>query len=181
MDIKCGTCDTDGFFLRQKGNATGAYCASCGKWIKWVGKADINVLKRRGHVVHSEGYEPVLKAVEPPVHTTRNYGVIEDDPFNTVATPANVHTSVPELNKVVPKESNSFGAINPFDRQTGRAETVEVLDCSVCKFGVLDTIDQVDGIEHNIFGGVLTFTETETSTILGAYKMSYCPCCGRKL
>lgn len=33
-------------FLTPKGDATGLYCGDCGAWIKWLGKAEIQLVKR---------------------------------------------------------------------------------------------------------------------------------------
>ena len=39
--FKCKKCDSTKYVLREKGTATGLYCAKCGFWHKWVGKSDL--------------------------------------------------------------------------------------------------------------------------------------------
>ena len=40
--FKC-TCGHDDFFFANKGNQTGIYCSSCGKWLKWADKDEKNL------------------------------------------------------------------------------------------------------------------------------------------
>ena len=40
--FKC-TCGHDDFFFADKGNQTGIYCSSCGKWFKWADKDEKNL------------------------------------------------------------------------------------------------------------------------------------------
>lgn len=40
---KCGSID---IFLKESGSQTGLYCGDCGKWIKWVSKNEIPLVKR---------------------------------------------------------------------------------------------------------------------------------------
>jgi len=39
----CPSCNNDVFDMRQNetGYHTGAYCTSCGRWIKWLGQKEI--------------------------------------------------------------------------------------------------------------------------------------------
>lgn len=39
--FKCKKCDSTKYVLREKGTATGLYCAKCGFWHKWVAKSDL--------------------------------------------------------------------------------------------------------------------------------------------
>lgn len=43
-DIKC-KCGSKVFATMKKGTQTGLYCATCGKWIKWLSKDDKNYIK----------------------------------------------------------------------------------------------------------------------------------------
>lgn len=37
-------CCNDNVFVKIKGSQTGLYCSSCGKWVKWANKDDINLI-----------------------------------------------------------------------------------------------------------------------------------------
>lgn len=43
-DMKC-KCGSNKFATMKKGSQTGLYCASCGKWIKWLSKDEKNLIK----------------------------------------------------------------------------------------------------------------------------------------
>lgn len=43
-DRKC-KCGNNTFAILKKGTQTGLYCATCGKWIKWLSKDDKNYIK----------------------------------------------------------------------------------------------------------------------------------------
>ncbi len=43
--FKCKKCGHTEYALREKGTATGLYCAKCGFWHKWVGKSDLQRYK----------------------------------------------------------------------------------------------------------------------------------------
>lgn len=56
--MDCKYCGSSGFYLESKGTHTGLYCRSCGKWLKWVGKKELDMYKKSGVIVHStEGNE----------------------------------------------------------------------------------------------------------------------------
>ena len=38
----CKNCGSIDLFTKEKGNQVGLYCADCGKWIKWLGKDELN-------------------------------------------------------------------------------------------------------------------------------------------
>lgn len=40
--IRCNRCLTTEVVLREKGPHIGAYCANCGRWLKWLGKNEKN-------------------------------------------------------------------------------------------------------------------------------------------
>lgn len=42
-EYKCG-CGCKDFFFKVKGNQTGIYCSSCGKWLKWADKNERNLM-----------------------------------------------------------------------------------------------------------------------------------------
>jgi hypothetical protein len=41
-ECKCGSHE---YFRMKKGNATGLYCSKCGKWQKWIGTNENNLLE----------------------------------------------------------------------------------------------------------------------------------------
>lgn len=42
VQIRCKYCLTTETVLREKGPHIGAYCANCGRWLKWLGKNEKN-------------------------------------------------------------------------------------------------------------------------------------------
>lgn len=44
---KCGNKDRKITFMKSKGNQTGLYCGSCGKWIKWLSKDEARVYEHQ--------------------------------------------------------------------------------------------------------------------------------------
>ena len=42
----CPHCGSIDVFTKEKGAQTGLYCGDCGKWIKWVGKDEKNLIER---------------------------------------------------------------------------------------------------------------------------------------
>ena len=42
----CPHCGSTDVFTKEKGAQTGLYCGDCGKWIKWVGKDEKNLIER---------------------------------------------------------------------------------------------------------------------------------------
>ena len=43
--FKCKKCENTEYYLKEKGTATGLYCAKCGFWHKWVGKDQLERYK----------------------------------------------------------------------------------------------------------------------------------------
>lgn len=44
---RCGNKDKKATFMKTKGNQTGLYCGSCGKWIKWLSKEETKVYEHQ--------------------------------------------------------------------------------------------------------------------------------------
>lgn len=44
VQIRCKYCLTTETVLREKGPHVGAYCANCGRWLKWLGKNEKNLV-----------------------------------------------------------------------------------------------------------------------------------------
>jgi tRNA(Ile2) C34 agmatinyltransferase TiaS len=45
-EYSCPKCGSNDVFMEPKGNATGLYCGDCGRWIKWLPKNEILLVKR---------------------------------------------------------------------------------------------------------------------------------------
>lgn len=45
-EFRCKKCNSKDLFIRKNGNNTGLYCSDCGSWIKWLGKAEIQLAER---------------------------------------------------------------------------------------------------------------------------------------
>lgn len=44
-DYKCAKCGKDDFFFQRTSyNAKGIYCSYCGRWLKWAGKDEKNLM-----------------------------------------------------------------------------------------------------------------------------------------
>ena len=43
VNIQCRYCASINFVTKEKGPHIGAFCADCGKWIKWLGKNERTV------------------------------------------------------------------------------------------------------------------------------------------
>lgn len=65
----CPSCGSLNLYTQQKGIATGLYCKDCNKWIKWLGKKDLEVFKQH----EEETLALILKETE--VKEEVNYGI----------------------------------------------------------------------------------------------------------
>jgi len=45
--IKCKYCNSTNLFTYPSGLHTGLYCTDCGKWQKWLGKAELKLVKKQ--------------------------------------------------------------------------------------------------------------------------------------
>ena len=59
VQIRCKYCLTTETVLREKGPHIGAYCANCGRWLKWLSKEEKN-------------FTDLGIKLEPPVKTEKN-------------------------------------------------------------------------------------------------------------
>ena len=173
MEIhECPVCGSKDCFLRKKGNAVGLYCLDCGKWIKWVGKKEVGEFKHRGFKVFEEGYVPAStdkvaeKVVPVPAPTpkpipTKNFSESDYSGFTYV------------------EEENVRKAPNLVTPPVSR--TVDET-CTLCISGNMDAINSTGKeVRANIFEGILSIYRRIDNDILGAYKISYCPSCGKKI
>jgi hypothetical protein len=72
LKFLCKKCGNSAIYLvRKNENQVGAYCSECGAWLKWVGKNDVNNLKRQGYLVHPNGYVSPTVKVKPDAKPKR--------------------------------------------------------------------------------------------------------------
>lgn len=45
-EYKCKFCNSDNLFIDERNNHKGLFCGECGKWQKWLGKDEYNLVKR---------------------------------------------------------------------------------------------------------------------------------------
>jgi len=155
-DCGCGSKD---YYLKVKAHNVGAYCV-CGKWIKWVGKKDVEALQRRGVKVHSENYAPSVKAIESKVGV-KDLGVKPD---------LGVITTLGVKPELVIKS----------DVSENKQESVVKKVCRVCDLGDLLALEEVEGYTISVFEGVLSIIRGDNK-IVASYKLDFCPGCGKKL
>lgn len=46
-EFECGKCHSRNVFIEKSGNNTGLYCADCGRWITWLNKGQLRIVKRQ--------------------------------------------------------------------------------------------------------------------------------------
>ncbi len=61
------------FYLQYSGSQVGKYCSNCNKWLKWVGKKDLEVLQRNGMVVYKQGTVMPNKATQGSTMANKTY------------------------------------------------------------------------------------------------------------
>lgn len=149
-DCGCGSKD---YYLKVKAHNVGAYCV-CGKWIKWVGKKDVEVLQRKGVKVHSESYAPSVKVVEGK-------------------------TGVKDLG-VIPVLGVKQDLVIKLDADENKQEQVVKKVCRVCDLGDLFALEEVEGYTISVFEGVLSIIRGDNK-IVASYKLDFCPGCGKRL
>ena len=59
-------------FTKEKGTQTGLYCGDCGKWIKWVGKDEKNLIERW------------IAENKEPIEQDKNVVISEEDTINNL-------------------------------------------------------------------------------------------------
>lgn len=173
-ELQCGKCCSTESFLRKKGAAVGLYCSGCGKWYKWVGKKDINFYKHKGFKVHEESYIPESQkeptfASQTLTSSQSKIGVAfeglspSDDEFY--------------MNLLEEDENTEEEVVLPVKHSGNKGSDT----CLVCASGTMDTIAKSDSIGINFFDKVMFVRTKDDSELLGSFKVSYCPSCGKKL
>lgn len=44
--FNCKKCNSEDVYIKESGTQKGLYCGDCGKWIQWLGKADLRLAER---------------------------------------------------------------------------------------------------------------------------------------
>ena len=193
MSIVCRKCGGFGFYLQNRGMQVGMFCDNCGSWMKWVGKKDLDLYKRRGYKIFAQNEKVELKqnkvmgveaveAMPDPVTfvpVQENFGVnpsdikVEKKPDNFADIDAEVERRVAERLKVMEKQGK-------FAKNTSmeKVETENVGFCPVCDGNPLESEGQ-SRVEVSIFSGVMTIIDPEGLNIYGLYKLKRCPYCGK--
>jgi hypothetical protein len=171
--IACKECGDLSFFLRVKGPQTGIYCASCGKWNKWINKKDLAVLKRQGMKVHPEDYNPelvseIIEKAQKSVNerNVENLGVIEEEEYTPSPSPSSLSNR-----KLTQDELHSFGEVVYEDEEP----------CGVCASGSLEALNPVDDIVASVFQDIIFVRSKDNSKMYGSFRAQYCPGCGKPL
>ena len=88
MNVNCRKCGGIGFYLQQSGMQVGMYCDNCGAWLKWVGKKDLDLYRRRGLKVFPQNAVITLKQ-------NKNIGLemVEVMPKNNIPFESDVNTN----------------------------------------------------------------------------------------
>lgn len=160
--MQCEKCNSSEMFLRKKGqDKTGLYCSVCGRWIKWVGKKELQNYTRRGMKIHPEDY--ILS------------GDISQD-IDTSSATDHVHGSVQSRNSVVNDFSDILSGSSDEPAQSS-SESV----CPTCVSGVLDTISKSEDISLSIFDGMLIARSRDNSRLFGTFRIAHCPTCGKEV
>lgn len=201
------SCGATSKFLRKKGSAIGLYCGNCEKWVKWVGKKDIDRYKQRGFKVHAENYSPnnvghvqpqniptqQQQHDYPSSHEQSNqeflgrYAHPSNDvpphPYD-VETPHHVEEdSLPEFDGM--GEEDYYRPTNSLNKPSAYQEPQHGHDddsiCLTCISGVIEPLNNSTKITANIFDGVLNIKNNDKTKLFGSFSINFCPSCGKKL
>lgn len=72
MEYKCSKCGQTEMFTKKQGTQVGLYCSNCGKWQKWLGKAELRAFE------HGEQQAmEIANKSSKPVQTTQGYSNIK--------------------------------------------------------------------------------------------------------
>jgi len=179
-------CGSKDFYLKQKGPNVGAYCSKCQKWLKWVGKKDLDILKRRGMRVFPENYIMPSSAVPEP-----DFGDVPFD-IDTGAIPTNrgyVDMSAPIIEDIV------GGDVDPYYDHYAQSSPVsekkvensiyrrtipEHETCPLCSYGQLEPFGGESYVSITLFENIMTIKDMN-GDVLGRYKLNACPICAKPL
>lgn len=172
---KCGYMDVDDVYIFAKGKThVGLYCKNCKTWIKWLGKKELEKLRRLGVTENQEQ----VKVVDKSLDLTKNKEFLaiannlecEEDEYDY------------EEDSDVWGEEDEMGFDDGSRGSYSNANKKEKeVECNFCN-GNSELKPITDSkVELTYFGGVLSIVDVSGTELLGSYKLSVCPSCGRKL
>lgn len=44
--FECGKCGSGDIYIKENGSQVGLYCGDCGRWLKWIGKDERQLVER---------------------------------------------------------------------------------------------------------------------------------------
>lgn len=176
-------CGSKDFYLKQKGPNVGAYCSKCQKWLKWIGKKDLEVLKRRGMRVFPENYLVPSTAVPEP-----DFGDVPFD-VNIGAAPTNrgyVNVAPPSFEEPIMDDPyyDSYGNTEMPEKKVENSiyhRTIPENDtCPLCSYGQLEPFGGDSYVRIVMFENIMTIKDLN-GDVLGRYKLNACPICAKPL
>lgn len=72
---RCPKCNSSDVFTETSGNQIGLYCGDCGKWIKWINKDEVRLIKRQETILKEEIVKQLsddIKKVKESVYANFN-------------------------------------------------------------------------------------------------------------
>lgn len=177
-------CGGSSKFLRKKGSATGLYCGECEKWVKWVGKKDIDKYLSRGFKPHPEGYVPPVRNAEQSNNSASqqsNYGHVTDvgnDTHRIIGNhpepPFMDEDELPDFGDDLEPEEESYNR-NPLNRSSKRNDDTI---CLTCVSGVIEPLTKSNQVSAHITDGVMNIKNVDGTRLYGHFEIKYCPSCG---
>ena len=196
MESLCRKCGNTGFYLQQRGMQVGMYCDTCGAWLKWVGKKELPMFKRRGIAILPQNAVVSLKnsidlGVEK-VDSMKNMGVDMDSSSFGVAPPMvrvepmtqQVQPAKPSIDIELEIERRVAERLSEIEKNSQNSKNsqnepdVDEGYCPVCEGNPLVAEGQ-SRVEVTIYSGVMTVTDPDGLNIFGLYKLKRCPFCGK--
>lgn len=189
MSFLCGGCGNGSFYLQAKGAAVGMYCDACGKWQKWVGKKELESLKRRGAIVYAQNVDVKLKGVSNGAisfvesKVPKNLGIVSDDevPFEVEKDKVDFEETVEkEVEKRLAERLKEKVNSGKEDKK-GKIEDSENAQVDFCPYcsGTPLEAEGNSKVSVSIYSGVLAITDEDGMNIYGMYKLKRCPFCGK--
>lgn len=193
MESLCRKCGSTGFYIQQRGMQTGMYCDTCGSWMKWIGKKELPMLKKRGYAVIPQNVEVTLKGsmdlgVEKvsklPDIPNGDLGVSSFGGPRVTVEPIAAPPSVPTMPladieaEVERRVAERLKVIEEQKKSAVEEVTVDEGYCPVCEGNPL-VADGHSTVEVTIYSGLMTVTDLDGLNIFGLYKLKRCPFCGK--
>ena len=193
MESLCRKCGSTGFYIQQRGMQIGMYCDTCGSWMKWVGKKELPILKRKGYAILPQNVEVTLKGSKDlglekvdklPDFPNADLGVTTfNSPKVTVEpiVPPSVSSTMPFADMEAEIERRVAERLKVIEEQKKNSIEEVTIDegyCPVCEGNPL-IADGHSTVEVTIYSGLMTVTDLDGLNIFGLYKLKRCPFCGK--